>query len=253
MILSPASRAMITSALKRSNQRLAQLSKTLKQANADKGFYDPRTDSAIYKREIAPFMSDEYKQYMSTSKAGRVFYKYENGQKMVKNVTTGGNDKFDIKKIMKAIESGQMDYSEANDFLVKAAGIRISEDGTVTPTSVGGISTTRDIKEEAALAIGDDFTDEELLQNYDELTDFRESFQTDYDAFKYQESLQAVDEDETIKRLLGENRAVVGKVKKGKNKGQEIHEPLSYEELMKIHKKIKEELRTGKKTVYGGN
>ena len=252
MILSPVSRATITSALKKSNQRLAQLAKSLKQANAVAGKdYDPWKSSSLLKGEIAEVENGVYGKYLTRSEAGKKFYKYENGKKVVKNVTTGGNVKFDIRQIMKDIESGALDYSEANDFLVKAAGLRISENGEVTETETGGISTVSEIKKKAKEIFGENLPTGELLNKYDEMTEFRESFQQDYSDFKAQETLASVETDPMIQKLR--NRAP----------GQDY---LDYEELSEIHQYIRDQLGRAKpsalnyerhknkgKTTYGGN
>lgn len=240
-------RAQITSALKRSNERLASISRKMKKANASNPKYDPRNDSAIFKSIIAPFENGRYDKYLTKSSAGKKFYKTVNGERVLKNVTQGGNVKFDIRAIMKDIESGKLDYSEANDFLVKAAGLRISEDGTVTEAGSGGVSTLSEIKDEATNMFGDELAEDELLNQYDDLLEFRESFQTDYDDFKAENTLEDVDNNTIINRLKSENRSE--------------GEYLDYEELIEIHKELRKGIAKysegaknhGKAKKYGGN
>ena len=136
MKFSNLSRAVITGALKKSNQRLVQMTKTL------------GPDSAILSHQIAPFENGSYSKYMSTSKSGNI--------------------KFDIRQIMKDIESGAMDYSEANDFLAKAAGVRLSSNGEATHTNQGGIDTISETKRKARDMFGG-LSDEEVLKKYEEV------------------------------------------------------------------------------------
>ena len=237
MVLSSLARAQITGALKKSNQRLAQLSKSLKQANAHIKDYDPRRDSSIYKKEIAPFQNGVYDKYLTTSQGTETGTSKVHG----KNVAKGGNDKFNIRAIMKDIENGTLDYSEANDFLVKAAGIRLNPDGEVTNTGAGGISTVTEIKDEARNMFGDEYKSDELLQMYDDVEEFRESFQTDYEEYVKEFRLSGLEKDEDIRRLKKDFRS--------KN------EYLDYDELVYIHKKMKDELNKASKPTkkYNGN
>ena len=241
MVLNALARAQITGALKRSNERLASISRKMKKANSSNPDYDPRNDSAIFKSVIAPFENSQYDKYLTKSSSGRKFYKTVNGERVLKNVTTGGNVKFDIRAIMKDIESGKLDYSEANDFLVKAAGLRISEDGTVTEAGSGGVSTLSEIKDEAVNMFGDELSEDELLNQYDDLMDFRESFQTDYEDYIAENTLEDFDNNPIVNRLKGENRAE--------------GEYLDYEELIEIHKELRKGIKNagGKAKKYGGN
>lgn len=196
-------RAVITEALKRSNQRIVQLSKTLS------------SDSAIVKNQLAPFQNGSYDKYLSTSKSGF--------------------DKFNIRKIMKDIETGALDPSEANDFLVKAAGVRLSPDGDATKTSEGGISTTKQIKEEAKSIVKDYKNDKDLLQKFEDIVDMRDNFQFDYKDYSESVTNEQIENDPIISKLY--------------NGG------LSYDELKEVHDEIRRQLKkeANKAITYGGN
>ncbi len=197
-------RAVITNALKRSNQRLVQLSKTIK-----------RKDSAIVSHQLAPFQNGSYDKYLTTSKSGY--------------------DKFDIRAIMKDIESGKLDPSEANDFLVKAAGVRLSPDGEATATSEGGIDTVSETKKKAKDILGDDLSDEDLLSKYDDVVSTRDNFQYDYNDYVAEMGLEAL-----------ESNPITSKLFRG---------GLDYDELIEIHKEMERELNKvrNKAITYGGN
>lgn len=197
-------RAVITNALKRSNQRLVQLSKTIK-----------RKDSAIVNHQLAPFQNGSYDKYLTTSKSGF--------------------DKFDIRAIMKDIESGKLDPSEANDFLVKAAGVRLSPDGEATATSEGGIDTVSETKKKAKDILGDNLSDEDLLSKYDDVVSTRDNFQYDYNDYVAEMGLEAL-----------ESNPITSKLFRG---------GLDYDELIEVHKEMESELNKvrNKAITYGGN
>ena len=197
-------RAVITNALKRSNQRLVQLSKTIK-----------KKDSAIVSHQLAPFQNGSYDKYLTTSKSGF--------------------DKFDIRSIMKDIESGKLDPSEANDFLVKAAGVRLSPDGEATATSEGGIDTVSETKKKAKDILGDNLSDEDLLSKYDDVVSTRDNFQYDYNDYVAEVGLEAL-----------ESNPITSKLFRG---------GLDYDELIEVHKEMESELNKvrNKAITYGGN
>ena len=215
-------RAVITSALKRSNQRLAQISKNLPNE------IDPATGKVIYsatqRSQIAPFVNSEYEKYLNESRSG--------------------NPTFDIRKILKAIERGDMDQSEANDFLVKAAGVRFSPDGEVVPTSEGGIKTTKDILKEAREKFGD-LPKEELLKKYEDMTEIREDFQFDYNALTEEVDISVLQNDPIMSKLF-RPESEDGTLRRG---------TLEYDELKEIHEEIKKNLgkSSSKALNYGGN
>ena len=177
---------------------------------------------------------------MSESQAGIKFYRKDpiTGEKKLYSTSKGGVDKFDIKSILNAIESGGLDYSEANDFLVSAAGIRLSPTGEVSQTSAGGIETISKIKKQARETLGD-MPDDELLQKYDELVDARANFRYDYKAFTEEYGASGVANNPIINKLFKENRPENG---------------LDYDTFLEIHREIIDQTEALKKKAlyYGG-
>ena len=232
--LSNYQRAAITAALKRSNQRLAEISKHLPN-KLDTENKDPITGkapwiySSIQKQQIAPFVNSEYADYIKESKSG--------------------NPTFDIRKILKDIESGDMDPSETNDFLVKAAGLRFGPEGDITQTETGGIAKIKDLKAEAKEAIGRDLPTDQLLKDYDTIVEIREEFAEDYEDYQ----------KEFGKDTLRNNPITAKLFNPEDEKGS--RGTLVYEELKEIHQELKKGLNKraqraknlGKSVIYGGN
>ena len=210
-------RAVLQSALKRSNQRLVQLGKSLDPQFQSRRLSNSQetVDSAIYKRAIAPFSNETYGKYLGKSKSGY--------------------DKFDIRLILKDIESGKLDPSEANDFLVKAAGVRLSPDGDITPTSEGGIETISEVKEEAIKTVQEYKDTKELLEKFDDIIDMRDNFNVDYDAYSKEFGPEKIESDPIVSKLFDGG--------------------LVYDELKLIHDEMKSQLdkQRNKAITYGGN
>ena len=221
MKLSNYQRAAITSALKRSNQRLAQISKYLPNQ------LDETTGQTIYsatqRAQIAPFANGEYDKYLRESRSG--------------------NPTFDIRKILKDIESEELDVSEANDFLVKAAGVRFAPDGDITQTSSGGIITTKEILKEARESFGD-LPKEELIRKYDEKTEIQEEFQFDYDAYTRAHDPEAMKSNPILSKLY----------RPESDEGTKRRPPLDYDTLKEIHDELVKDLGTASKKAmnFGG-
>lgn len=217
--LSNYSRAVITSAIKRSNERLREISKHL--PNTIDPYTNKTVYSAIQKHEIAPFVNGEYGKYMRESKTG--------------------NPTFDIRKILKDIESGDLDPSETNDFLVKAAGIRFGPEGDITQTETGGIKKYSEIKKEAKEVIKDKVSDEELIKRYNDIVEIRDDFRFDYN--DYTEEFG----EDRIQNLPGYDAMK--------------RSDTSYDEMIAFHDAMVKELgpraqrakNLGKSVIYGGN
>ena len=174
----PLLRTALQSAFKRSNARIVNLAKKY------------GTSSPVYKSELDKFSKPNYKQFMDISKSGRSFYKYVDGQKVLKNVTTGGYEKFNVKKINQYILSGNADRSVVNQLLSEAIGYRINEKGDLEKLRHGGgISTVSDIRKtasQAAKRMGinpHEMNNAELDKFANAIMDFRSNFQTSYDEF----------------------------------------------------------------------
>ena len=107
----PLLRAILQSSFKVSNQRIASIAKRY------------GTRSFTYQQYISKFEKPMYKEFVTISEAGK---------KVGRNISTGGNLKFDVKAINKMILSGKANRETVNQLLAEAAGIRIEKDGTVT-------------------------------------------------------------------------------------------------------------------------
>ena len=203
----PVLRATLQSAFKRSNARIANLAKQYGRS------------SAIYKKETDKFFAPNYKQFMSISQAGK---------KVGRNITTGGNLKFDVKKLNKYILSGNADRGTVNQLLSEAVGLRIDANGNIEPVKQGGIKTITQIRKSAARTaknMGIDphkMTDEELDKFANTVTDFASNFQVAYDAFiaNYKEDKARAD-------------GVIGQMYDRKK-------PLTYKQMIDINKRFNE-------------
>ena len=217
MKLNTYNRAVISSALKRSNQRIVQLSKKFDPGFASRYSLDKtaEVESALVSHQLAPFQNSSYDKYLKTSKSG---------------YTT-----FDIRKILKDIEKETLDPSEANDFLVKAAGVRFSPEGDATYTDEGGISTLGEVKKEAKDIVSTYDSDEDLLRKYEEIIDMRDNFQFDYKEYSDSVTNEQMENDPIISKLY--------------NGG------LNYDELKQVHDEIRRQIKkeANKAIMYGGN
>lgn len=181
----------ITNALKRSNQRIAQLGKTYGQ------------QSSIYKQEAGKFLKGAYAPYMTKS--------------------SSGNIKFDIRAINKLVRS-QGDSSQVQRMLAEMGGIKFNYNvkevngkevrtiGDIKDLKGGGISTLSKIDkrtEKKLERMGEDpadYTRAELRKIAEELAEFSESFQTAYNEYIAKYGEEEALKDPTIKMLYGENR-----------------------------------------------
>lgn len=214
----------VQSTLKRSNQRIAQLTKTFGE------------DSATWRQEVGKFKKKGYSQWMSVSEGGK---KIGRAGKQGKE-TKGGNVKFDVRKINQAIRSGSVSRSEINRFLADAAGILIQPDGSIKELKRavdvngktkyiddGGIPSTSQIlrKTEKKLErMGEDPAEKsrkELLDITKTLAEFSENFDTTYDAFINKYGEEEGKKDPVISQLWGERE-----------------KRLSYSKLQEIRKKM---------------
>ena len=209
-------------------------------------------------------MNGEYSDFMSESQAGKYVGKRKADIRSGKaKATTGGNVKFDIKKILSAIESGEMSESEANDFLVKSTGYKITSDGELIKADSGGIETITNIRKKAKETIKnyEDYDPDELLDKYDEIVEAREDFQFDYDAYMEEYGPKSAKSDPTISKLYGKTKYVKDK-KTGKRKRKGVREEsFTYDDFIKVAKKLRDETKDLKrqamknpgKNVFGGN
>ena len=128
-------------AFKRANQRIVELSKQF-----GKG-------SNILKNETAFMSKGAVNKYTGVSQSG--------------------NQKFDIAKITNDFKSGKLSQDELNEIMIKAAGVKISNDEIVG--SGKGIATKIDIKERVPDA-GEDWKEQA-----EDLAEIEQNFQTEYE------------------------------------------------------------------------
>lgn len=201
----------IQSALKRSNQRMATLIKTFGE------------NSPVVKHEIGKFKKGGYSDWLSKSVGGK---------KHGRSISAGGNVKFDVRSINKAIRSGSVSRSEINRFLADAAGIIIDPDGSVRELKGGGIQTPAKVlrkTEKKLMSMGEDpseLSKKELIDITEQLAEFSESFDTTYDAFKNKIGIEEGKTDPTIGQLWGERE-----------------HRLTYKQLQEIKNVMEEKLR----------
>ena len=190
--------AQITSALKRANQRIAQLGKTY-------GY-----NSSIYKQEAGKFEKGAYKDLVryTTSKArGRNVQKQKEG----KWESPESHIAFDIKAINKLIRSGG-NPSEIDRVLAEFAGIKIRPDGEIVEVKGGGVPTLTELEKRTIKKLerwGEDPGDynKKQLQNITEqLAEFSENFQTSYETYMAKFGEAEARKDSTIQLLYGEYR-----------------------------------------------
>ena len=169
----------ISNALKRANQRIAQISKTYGR------------NSSVYKQEAGKFLKGSYKPYISTSKSGNI--------------------KFDIREINKLIRS-QGDTSQVQRMLADIAGIKFDKEGDIKEIKGGGVPAVSELTKRTEKKLerwGEDpgeYTKKELQKITETLAEFSENFQTAYNEYisKYGEA--EARKDTTIQTLYGDFR-----------------------------------------------
>lgn len=182
--------AQIQSAIKRANQRIAQLGKTY-----GKG-------SSVYKQEAGKFFKGAYKDYVTMSAPG---------VKHGRNISTGGNIKFDTRSIMKLIKQ-EGASSKVNRLLAEIAGIKIDDEGNVSDVKGGGIPTVSELDrrtEKKLMRWGEDPKDvskKEIRNITEQLAEFSENFQTSYQAYMAKYGEAEARNDSTIQQLYGDFR-----------------------------------------------
>ena len=199
----------IQSNLKRANQRIATLTK------------DFGEDSAVWKHEVGILQKGPWKEYLSRSVSGK---------KHGRNVSKGGNLKFDVRSINQAVRSGKMSRSSLNRLLIQAAGIFVDKEGEVHEIEGGGIKSESQILSEAASKFEDWESETETktkkgkIKVTEELAEFSESINIVYKEAKEWAGEEDMRQDEITRELWAENRT-------GK---------LSYSKLKQIKKRLQE-------------
>ena len=189
----------ITNALKRSNQRIAQLAKT----------YGKK--SSVYKQEAGKFLKGAYKPYIGTS--------------------ASGNIKFDIKAINKLIRS-QGDTSQVQRMLGEIAGIKFDSEGDIKQIKGAGVPTVSELTKRTEKKLerwGEDpgdYTRKELQNLTETLAEFSENFQTAYNEYIATYGEAEARKDTTIQELYGDfrnKRLTYSELEKIKNRMEEMN------------------------------
>ena len=171
--------AQVTSALKRANQRIAQLSKTYGR------------NSSVYKQEAGKYLKGAYKDYVSFSKSGNV--------------------KFDIRSINKLLRSDAAP-GKVERIIAEFAGIKFDEEGNVRQIKGGGVPTLTELEHRTKKKLekwGEDpgdYNKQELQSITEKLAEFSENFQTSYEVFMAKYGEAEARKDSTIQLLYGDYR-----------------------------------------------
>lgn len=169
----------ITSAIKRANQRIAQLSKTYGQ------------NSSVYKQEAGKFLKGAYKPFVGTSKSGNI--------------------KFDIREINKLIRS-QGNTSQVQRMIAEIAGIKFDQEGDIKEIKGAGVPTVSELTKRTEKKLerwGEDpgdYSKKELQNITEQLAEFSENFQTAYNEYIANFGESEARKDTTIQTLYGEFR-----------------------------------------------
>lgn len=172
--------SQISSALKRANQRIAQLGKTYGR------------NSSVYKQEAAKFQKGAYKNYVSVSKSGNI--------------------KFDIRAINNLIRSDE-NPSKADRIIAEFAGLKFDTEGNPQKIKGAGVPTLTELDKRTEKKLerwGEDPGDKskaEIRKITEELAEFSENFQTSYEVYMALYGEAEAREDTTIRQLYGDYRS----------------------------------------------
>lgn len=189
----------ITQALKRANQRIAQLGKTY------------GTNSSVYKQEAGKFLKGAYKDYIKltdpTTPHGRNIQKFIEGNWKPKQQ----NIKFDIRSIMKMIREDK-NPSEVDRVLAEFAGVKFRPDGEIVEIKGAGVPTLTQLEKRTTKKLerwGEDpgdYNKKELQGITEKLAEFSENFQTSYETYMAKFGEAEARKDSTIQMLYGDYR-----------------------------------------------
>lgn len=169
----------ITSALKRANQRIAQLAKTYGKT------------SSVYKQEAGKFLKGSYKPFIGTSKSGNI--------------------KFDIRSINKLIRD-QGDTSQVQRMIAEITGIKFGADGSPKQIKGAGVPTVSELNKRTEKKLErwgedpSDYSKKELQNITEQLAEFSENFQTAYNEYIANFGESEARKDSTIQTLYGDFR-----------------------------------------------
>lgn len=202
----PMLRTILQMTLKKSNQRIVQLSKT----------YGP--NSSVFKQATAVLQKSGVSQFVSQSKSGNI--------------------KVDIRKINRLIASGKANRNELNQVLAQIAGVKIDENGDIKELTNQGIKTVSQIRKATKKKLanmGEDpkeMTDKEVDRITEKLAAFSESFDTSYDVAMGRLGEKKLKTDPITRKLWGSNRGRKGR--------------LTYRELDEIMERLQEMIQESK-------
>lgn len=213
----PLLRTMLSSELKRVNQRIVTLEKTFNK------------NSEIYKSQTEVLTKGKMSKYQATSGSKQV---NKRGGRTIKNPSQ--SLKVDIRKLNDDITKGNLRLEEVNTLLSRLAGINIDATGNIVKVPQSpGIMTVKDIRKRAKKRLikeGYDpsvMTDQEIIDEYEEYLAFKNEFTTLYKDVKKDHPDESIIENDPItQRLYGEHR--------------EKDEKLTTEELRNIRDRLKE-------------
>lgn len=106
-----------------------------------------------------------------------------------KGLSASGHVKIDIPKLIKDIENGSLSESEANAILVPATGQRL-KDGELMDVGPGITTKTRERMKYERDYNTDGMTEQEIIEDINERNEISQDFQTAYDDFKSNTTLQ---------------------------------------------------------------
>lgn len=169
----------ITSAIKRANQRIAQLGNTYGR------------ESSVYKQEAGKFLKGAYKPFIGTSKSGNI--------------------KFDIRSINKLIRS-QGDTSQVQRMIAEITGMKFDSEGNPKPIKGAGVPTVTELTKRTEKKLerwGEDpgdYSKKDLQKLTEKLAEFSENFQTAYNEYIANFGESEARKDTTIQTLYGDFR-----------------------------------------------
>ena len=223
--------AKIQQGLKKANQRIATLIKNY------------GADSDVVKNELAFLETSPNNRFRSKTGAGPGGGNVK-GRKKTKSAAKG-NIKIDVRAVNQAIRSGQLSRSEANNLLLKAAGMKIEPSGEVREVGVG-ITTVAALKQQARARLEsrgmepDEITDQDIDNEIRRQAELVNAFDTEYDEYIAERGIE-----KAHKRITKLDKKLFAK----RDKEGKIIEPRAnlttadIQEITKQMKKINDEKR----------
>lgn len=117
-----------------------------------------------------------------------------------KGLSSSGHVKIDIPKLIKDIENGSLSESEANAILIPATGQRL-KNGELLDVGPGITTKTRERMKYERDYDTEGMTEQEIIEDINERNEISQDFQTAYDDFKSNTTLQ--ERKEMMPELFG--------------------------------------------------